>query len=40
MAVAVLGGRICMTGTLFVDTDIFVYSRDARQPHKRPLANG
>ncbi len=27
-----------MTGTLFVDTNVFVYSRDAREPHKRSLA--
>ena len=38
LAVAVLRGKICMTGMLLVDTDVFVYSRNAREPHKRPLA--
>lgn len=27
-----------MTGTLFVDTNVFVYSRDAREPQKRLCA--
>jgi predicted nucleic acid-binding protein len=27
-----------MTGTLFVDTNVFIYSRDAREPHKRARA--
>jgi predicted nucleic acid-binding protein len=33
MAVA-LTETICMTGTLFVDSNVFVYSRDSREPEK------
>lgn len=30
--------KTCMTGTLFVDTNVFIYSRDAREAEKLPRA--